>query len=82
MANSRLIDHAGLDEAEYDVLAAMVSGHYALDDVFAWGRAHAPAVHPPTSSSTMNSLTTCWLRCRAAAGSCAASVARQDRLGK
>jgi hypothetical protein len=41
-----LTDHAGLDAAEHAVLLAMVRGHHGLDDIFAWGRAQSPPVHP------------------------------------
>ncbi len=41
-----LTDYAGLSAAERDVLEAMIQGHQGLDDIFTWGRAHVPPIHP------------------------------------
>ena len=41
-----LTDHAGLDPAEHAAILAMVREHHGLDDIFAWGRAQSPPVHP------------------------------------
>ena len=41
-----LADHAGLGPAEHAALLAMVRAHHGLDDIFAWGRAQDPPVHP------------------------------------
>ena len=41
-----LIDHAGLEAAEHAAILAIVRAHRGLDDIFAWGRAQSPPVHP------------------------------------
>jgi len=39
-------DFAELPVTEREELLAIVSQHEGLDDVFAWGRAQSPPVHP------------------------------------
>ena len=41
-----LADHAGLDPTEHAAILAAVRQHPGLDDIFAWGRAQSPPVHP------------------------------------
>jgi len=46
MPHISLTDYAGLDPAERTQIEAAVSTHRGLDDIFAWGRAQRPPVHP------------------------------------
>ena len=39
-------DYAGLDAAERGTLEAIIQDHRGLDDIFNWGRAQVPPVHP------------------------------------
>lgn len=41
-----LSDYAGLEPAERSDLESTIQGHRGLDDIFAWGRAHVPPIHP------------------------------------
>ena len=46
MAEIPLHDYAGLSEARLAALRVVVSGHRGLDQIFAWGCAQSPPVHP------------------------------------
>jgi hypothetical protein len=46
VTDRQLADYAGLDPAEYRALAATIQAHHGLDDIFAWGRAQTPPIHP------------------------------------
>jgi hypothetical protein len=39
-------DFAALAPVERESLVSIVSQHAGLDDIFAWGRAQSPPVHP------------------------------------
>jgi hypothetical protein len=39
-------DFANLPDAERDALGEVVSQHKGLDQIFAWGRAQSPPLHP------------------------------------
>ena len=41
-----IADFAGLSSVEHERLSRIVAEHSGLDDIFAWGRRQAPAIHP------------------------------------
>jgi hypothetical protein len=41
-----LSDYADLEPTERLELEATIRTHRGLDDIFAWGRAHNPPIHP------------------------------------
>ena len=39
-------DYAGLPASELREIEILVQAHRGLDDIFAWGRARTPPIHP------------------------------------